>query len=318
MSWSIRLIIDPSGATGVNWTSPAAGGTQLAYGTYREGDPASTLRVIDVDRASAPTIEIPHALPGVQWLPDGSGFLYQRLRDPKNPFSAEGVFHRLGAAIATDVVLFRQAAVRPDDPVASRTPGPFASLSRDGRWLLIGHWTDPLSNDLWVADFDAFRRTGRLVTSPVSRGERGIAHGTVVQGVIFLHTTKGSPNGRVLAAPVTASSPPVWRTVVPERADAVIEAVAYGSGLVAVTYRIDAASVIEVFSSAGESRGRLALPAIGTANVVASDDRTEAYLSFTSFHLAALDLACGSRPHRPLRRSRGARRVPRPMRHRSR
>jgi len=75
-----------------------------------------------------------------------------------------------------------------------------------------------------------------------------------------------------------------WRDVVPERADAVIEDVAFGRGIIAVTYLKQASNVTEVFDQSGRALGALAQPGIGTTSLSASDDRTEAFLQFESFN----------------------------------
>ena len=87
-----------------------------------------------------------------------------------------------------------------------------------------------------------------------------------------------------MAVSTADPSPAKWREIVRERQDAVIENVAFTRGLVAVTYRVSASNVIEVFDPAGASRGTVRLPGIGLASLTVAEDRTEAYLSFTSFN----------------------------------
>jgi prolyl oligopeptidase len=149
---------------------------------------------------------------------------------------------------------------------------------------LLGYWIDTKSNDLWLVDFDAYRRTGHLARTVVSVGTDGQASGTVIDGTVYLHTTKGAPKGRVVAVDARQPDQAHWREIVPERADAVIEAVAFARGRIAVTYLRNASNVIEVFDVAGASQGTVALPGLGTASVAAALDRTEAYLQFTSFN----------------------------------
>ncbi|HET9370417.1 MAG TPA: prolyl oligopeptidase family serine peptidase [Vicinamibacterales bacterium] len=273
--------LDPSGLTTVEWISPSQDGTRLAFGTFRAGDENTILRLIDVDAGATLPLEIPNKTQSPDWLPDGSGFVYHNLADHKDPYTGRIRFHRLGTDPAGDAVIFRQFT-REEDAALATTWGPFASLSEDGRWLLLGYWIDTRSNDLWLLDFDRWRQTGDAPRRVVSVGVAGLASGTVIDDVIFLQTTKGAPNGRVVAASV--ADPEAWRVVVPERPDAVIEGVAFGKGVIAVTYLRDAASVVEVFGLDGRPTGALAQPGIGTAAVAAEQDRTEAFLQFTSFN----------------------------------
>ena len=70
------------------------------------------------------------------------------------------------------MVLFRQFTPAENARLAS-TAGPFATLSRDGRWLVTGYWVDAASNDAWVADFAAFLKTGQLPAKVASVGVAG-------------------------------------------------------------------------------------------------------------------------------------------------
>jgi len=283
-----RVLIDPaaidaSGLTTVEWTSPSTDGKLVAYGTYRAGDENTTLRLMEVDTRKVLPFEIPDKTQSPDWLPDGSGFVYQNLKNPKDPYSGQVVFHRLGTERSADVLLFRQFTKQENEKL-STTWGPFANLSRDGRWLVLGYWIDTRSNDLWLVNFDQFRKTGKIEKRPVTTGEAGQAFGAVINGTLYLQTTKGAPKGRVVAVPASSPGRANWRDLVPERQDAVIEGVTFGKGAIAVTYLKNASNVVEVFDLNGHSLGLVRQPGIGASGVSAEPDRTEAYLTFTSFN----------------------------------
>jgi prolyl oligopeptidase len=275
--------LDPTGLTTIEWASPAPDGKVLAYGTYRAGDENTTLHLLDVETATAQMLEIPGKTQSPDWLPDSSGFVYQNLADPKDPYSARIRFHRLGTDRAADPIVTRQLTKAEDAKLAT-TWGPFSTLSHDGRWLVLGYWVDTQSNDTWLVDFDAFRRTGRLVKTVVSVGVVGQAVGTVVGDTLYLQTTKGAPTGRVVAAPVATPDEAHWREVVPARPDAVIQAVGFAKGAMSVTYLRNAANVVEVFDLTGRRLGTIAQPGIGASSLAVEEDRTEAFLTFTSFN----------------------------------
>ncbi|ODS59082.1 MAG: hypothetical protein ABS36_02770 [Acidobacteria bacterium SCN 69-37] len=275
--------IDPTGLTTVEWISPSNDGRRLAYGTYRAGDENTTLRLRVVDSGADLDLVIPNKVHAAQWLPDDTGFVYQNLRHAADPYSGQILFHRLGTNPEHNPVLFRQFT-SDEDAVLATTWGPTATLSRDGRWLVLGYWTDTRSVDLWVADFETYLRTGRLERREVSVGTPGFGAGTVIDGTLYLRTTKGAPRGRLVAAPVDTPGEAFWRDVVPEREDAVIESVDLADGHIVVTWLSRASSVVEVFDLAGVSLGVVRQPGIGTAGVAVEEDRTEAFLSFTSFN----------------------------------
>ena len=289
--------LDPSGLTRITWIAPSQDGTLLAYGVYRAGDADAVLRLMDVNSRRTLPLEIRGGPQPPQWLPDGAGFVYQHLGNPADPTSNLIRFHRMGADPSADVVLHRQATAS-ENPALAQTWGPFGMLSHDGRWFIAGYWVSPTQNDLWVASMDEFLKTGRVTRRVASVGVDGRASGTVIDGTLYLHTTKGAPNGRVVAVAAADPRQARWRELVPERQDAQIESVAFGRGLIAVTYLTQASNVTEVFDLTGRSVGLLAQPGIGSVVLSATEDRTDAFMSFQSYNqpptLYRVDLASPS------------------------
>ena len=111
--------------------APAWTAKRLAYGTYRAGDENTTLHLMEVDSGQTLPLEIPNKMQAPDWLPDGSGFVYHNLKDPKNPYSGRVLFHRMGTDPAQDPVLFRQYTQEENKKLAT-TWGPGGSLSRTG------------------------------------------------------------------------------------------------------------------------------------------------------------------------------------------
>jgi prolyl oligopeptidase len=134
----------------------------------------------------------------------------------------------------------------------------------------------------------------------VSVGTEGTAFGTVIDGRLILQTTKGAPNGRIVSVSAAAPAARGWQDVVPAREDTVIEGVSIGRGVMAVTYLRNASNVVEIFDANGRLRGMLSQPGIGAAAVAAEEDRTDAFLTFTSFNFPTtifhVDLAAPGAP----------------------
>ena len=296
--------LDPSGLTTITWISPSQDGQLAAYGTYKSGDESTTLYLLEVDSGKRLPLEIPNKTQAPDWMPDGSGFLYQNLADPKDPYSGQVLYHRLGTEVAKDPVLFRQYTKEENEKLAT-TWGPGGTLSRDGKWLTLVYWTGTRSNDLWVADFAQFLATGKLDKRTVSIGKDGSSFGYPDGNTLFVQTNLGAPNGRVDAYDLRSSGAWQPRTVVAERAGMAIQSVSVARGLLTVEYLKNAASLIEVFDVASDSAifadsagtvgatlsgtpakslGELKLPGIGSAELATEADRTEAYLKFTSFN----------------------------------
>ena len=256
---------------------------------------------MEVETGKLLPLEIPNKTQAPEWMPDGSGFVYQNLKDPKDPYSGRVLYHRMGTDVAADPILFRQYTKEENEKLAT-TWGPGGSLSRDGRWLTLVYWTGTRSNDLWVADFERFLATGKLEKREVAIGQEATSFGVVDGDTLFVQTNLGAPNGRVDAYDLRSKAAGgAWKpqTVVAERPGMAIQSISVARGLLAVDYLKNATSVIEVFdASAGsaifadgalsgtpaKSLGELAMPGIGSAGLATEPDRTEAYLKFTSFN----------------------------------
>ena len=86
--------LDDDGLTALSWFAPSQDGKLLAFGLYRSGDENSTLYVMRVDDRRWLAEEIPGKVNSVSWLPDGSGFVYRRLRDLGDPYSGRILYHK--------------------------------------------------------------------------------------------------------------------------------------------------------------------------------------------------------------------------------
>lgn len=284
--------IDPSGLTTVTWLSPSPDGRQLAYGTYTAGDENTKLELLEVDTGAKLPLEIPNKVRAPQWLPDGSGFVYWNLADPQDAYTGRVMFHARPADAREpdgpdgDLVVFRQFTREEDEELAT-TWGPSGVLSHDGRWLLLSYFVDTRSNDLWLLDLEAFRRTGAAEKVEVSRGTPGLGMGTVVAGpdgdTLVLSTYKGAPNGRVVVAPASDPGEANWRDLVPEREDASLDHAYLAKGHVVVNYLHQASHRVEVFDLAGRRVGTVPLPTLGSAEVTAHEGSHEAFVTFSSF-----------------------------------
>lgn len=288
-----RLLLDPNtldanGLVTVSWYVPSSDGKLLAYGTYRAGDENSTLNILDVDTGKKLDTEIPNKVGSADWLPDNSGLVYRNLADPKNPYSGQVMFRSLkdaNASIATDKLILRQFTEAENKALAT-TYGPYGGLSKDGRWGILTYSTDTRNNDLWVFDFKKFQETGKVERVDIMVGDKSENSCIIVGDTCFLKTTNDASNGRIIAIDLKnpAKGGSGWKELVPVRKDAVIENFSVAKDILVVEYMVNASNTIELFDFSGKSKGTLRLPGIGSAGLSTDQDRTEAFLSFTSFN----------------------------------
>lgn len=273
-------VIDPSGLTTISFSTASRDGKLLAFGMYRSGDENTTAYVMEVDSGRWLADEIPGKVGGVNWLPDGTGFLYRRLGDVKNPYSGQVMFHELGTHARSDRVLFEQYK---EGPLAT-TWGPGGFLSDDARWLVLTYWTGTSSNDLWVVDFDRWRRTGEFVRVTAAEGVKASFPGGPIRGdTMYMLTTHQSPNGRVVAVDLNNPAMANWRTIVAERPDMVVESVASARGILVIDGQRKAQTVLERYAHDGKPLGGIDLGGPVSAGVSVNADRTEAFVSMSGF-----------------------------------
>ncbi|MBK9189569.1 MAG: prolyl oligopeptidase family serine peptidase [Phycisphaerales bacterium] len=283
-----RLLLDPGaldadGLTALGGYWPSQDGKYLAFGLYRAGDENTTVYVLDVDTGRWLADEIPGKAGGVNWMPDNSGFFYERLADIKNPYSAQVKFHRLGTHQRMDPMLFRQYTKEENEKLAT-TWGPGASISRDARWMILSYWTGTSSNDIWCIDLDRWFRTGEFVKNEIMVGADATFGGSVVGDTLLMQTNHEAPNGKVVAVDLNNPAKANWREFIPERKDAVLDSFSVARGVIAADYQEKATTRYMLFDMSGKPLSNLALPGIGSAGLQTEEDRTEAFLTFTSFN----------------------------------
>jgi prolyl oligopeptidase len=278
--------IDPTGLTTVSWAEASKDGKLVAFGTYRSGDENSTLRVMDVDSGKTWSLEITGKVSSCDWLPDSSGFVYRNLADVKNPYSGQVRIARLDPKapfLASDQLIMRQYTPEENARLAT-TYGPGGGISEDGKWLALSYYTGTRNNDLWVARADEFLKTGKLNKTEVIVGKEAQSGGGIVGDTMYMLTTLDAPNGRVVAVDLNNPSQDNWKEIIPQRKDAVLQGCSIAKGILAANWLTKANSSIELYDYAGKPQGKLKLPGIGTASVATEQDRTQAFLSFTSFN----------------------------------
>lgn len=283
--------LDPSGLTSLDWYQPSHDGSLMAFGTSRSGSEMSELHLMDVTSGRWLADEIAGKVSFSSWTPDGRAFLYSVLRDPKDPYSREIRFHEVGSSPRFDAVILRQ-----ENP----SEIPFAALSKDGRWLFTGLFRGWQANDLSVMRFDEWRRTGELNLAVIAKGLDARTQPAASLGdTLWATTTLDAPNGRLVRMDLNRpGSPASWTTIVPERKDAVLQGAQLARGILALAYEQDASTRLTRVSLDGAPLGDIALPGIGSASLSTEEERTEAFLTFTSFteprSIYRLDLAQGA------------------------
>jgi prolyl oligopeptidase len=271
-----RILIDPTaidetGTTTLDAWQPDLDGRLLAYQLSQGGDEESLLRVMDV--ATGEDVDGPIdrcRYTGVAWLPGGKAFYYSRRLPPEAVPGAERQYHRrvylhqVGDPAEDDVMIFGDGL--------EKTNYYSVSVSRDGRWLVIGAaaGTAP-RNDLWIADLAA-----APASAPVLRViQQGVDAQTAARvgrdGRLYIWTDRNAPRGRLAVTDPAEPGYGHWRDLIPEDPEAVLAGFAILDGhelarpvLLAARTR-HAISEVSVHDLAtGEQAGTVPLPGLGT------------------------------------------------------
>ena len=269
-----RLATDQAAA--IDWFSPSPDGRLLAYGVSEAGSERGTLRIFDVDGRALLADAIPNVRhPSPAWLPDGSAFAYSRLPEPGTVEEGEESYwetvwwHQVG-----------DAGAQGDDLVLGdldRTALPVATMSPDGRWLILHVHLMPTRTDVILVDRTGGRRT------VVVEGEEASTWCQVVADHLYAVTNLGAPRGRVVRASVDAARAEQWETIIAE-GEAVIEAATVAGNRLLVASTQDAVSRLHHHRLDGSHGEEVALPELGSVLAVDADPQYErAFLAFTSF-----------------------------------
>jgi prolyl oligopeptidase len=227
-----QLLIDPTllkqdeKHVSLDWWSAAPDGGHVVYGISPAGSEDSVIHIIAVDTREV----LPERISRTQyaspsWLPDGSGFFYNRLSGA--PLGSVDYYkdsvawlHRLGTDVGEDLRILARGQYA--EVPGEQTDFPTISADPSSRYVLAGM-------------IGGVRRENPYYTARLSDVILGRAHWRKVCDVadevvgasfrddlLYLLTTKGAQNGKVLQTSLSAPSLASAAVTVPE-GDAVID-----------------------------------------------------------------------------------------------
>jgi prolyl oligopeptidase len=280
-----KVLLDPNGwsadgSVSLGVWSVSWDGKKVAYTIKSNNSDESTLYVMDVATGQKSDVDViegtRYASPS--WTPGGDGFYYTWL-PPKDsvpvaerPGYQEVRFHALGSDPKKDRVVHE----RTGDPKTFLQ----ASLSRDGRWLVLvteHGWT---RTDVQFMD----PRAPKPGWKPLAVGSDAIYDVDVDRDRFFVRTNDGAPKYRVFKVDPAHAERQKWVEIVPERKDATLESTGIVGHRLALGYLKDVVSQAELRDEDGKLVRELPTPTLGSLGGLsgtAEDDLF--YYSFQSF-----------------------------------
>jgi prolyl oligopeptidase len=281
-----RVLIDPNGwsadgATALADWAPSEDGKHVVYSIQDGGSDWRTIKVLDVVTGKDTGDEVKWVkFSSLEWLKDGSGFFYTRFPEPaagqefqSTNHDAKIYLHKLGTPQSADRLVY----ATPDKP----TYGHYATVSDDGRWLVIT--TAEGTDDRYEIHAVDLRARGPKPKALITGLENNWSFIGNEGSRFFFMTNKDAPKLKVVAMEVGRPGNPVT-TLVPER-EATLDGASIVGGKLIASYLADAKSEISVHNLQGKKLSGVELPGIGTASGFSGDmDDPETFFAFTSFN----------------------------------
>jgi prolyl oligopeptidase len=289
--------LSKDGTVSLDWWVASPKGNAVAYGLSENGSEESVLHLARIDakgRVTEGGERIPYTrYASLAWLPDETGFYYTRYPVPgtvpagDEKYSRKVYEHRLGNDAAADALVFGEGRAKTDSPSVE--------LSPDGRYLVVTVHMGWQRTEVYLADRKAKDAKGRAFVA-VAAGKEAIYHPIVADDGLYLRTTDGAPNGKLLAVDYAKPSLDKARVVVPEGRAALTAAVRVGARF--LLHRFEgAASRVSIVERDGRGERDVRLPTFGTASFGETDEGDAGLVHFSSFGSAPavfrVDMATG-------------------------
>ena len=289
LSASATLVIDPNvispdGSLSLAQWMPSPDGRLFAYGLAEGGADWRTIRVRDIASGKDLPDEIKWMrFSDISWTKDNKGFYYSRYPEPPTNKVLEAAlsgqalyYHRVGTPQSQDVLIYE----RKDLPAWIVN----GTVSEDGRYLFVLMFQGAENrNRLYIADLG--RGTAPRIDAPIRPLEEKDDAEYLPLGVqgstLFVRSDKNAPNRTVLATSLDTAAP-AWKTIVPERKEAIENTAVIGGRLVA-QYLVDVQSRLSTFSLDGAPLNEIALPGAGSVGALGGRaDSPTVWYTFTS------------------------------------
>ncbi|TAE10068.1 MAG: S9 family peptidase [Bacteroidetes bacterium] len=219
---------------------------------------------------------------GLNWKGD-EGFYYSRYPDAdhatklskKNEYM-KVYFHKIGTSQADDQLIYE------DTKHPLRNFG--AGLSEDETFLFISASEGTSGGEI------LYKKTANTASGFEVMIEGFATEPDVIDNVgnnVLLKTNDGAPNFKVVLVNPESPSKEQWKTIIPERAQA-LQSVSTGGGYLFASYLQDASTKVYQYTLEGRLVREIKLPGLGTASGFGGKkEDKEFFYTFTSFNTPA-------------------------------
>lgn len=215
---------------------------------------------------------------GIAWLPDSSGFFYNRYPEPGSvaPEDMQAYnklyLHKFGTPQSEDTLVYE----RPDEKALNFPP----EITHDGQYIVLSVWHSSVNrNRIYYREVDGTGDFVRLIDTPDASYNFLDNDGTR----LFFLTDLDAPRSRIIAIDLKQPEREHWQTIVPESEDAIQFANMIGGKLILATMH-HAANRLLIYGLDGQFDREIELPTLGTIfSINGKPDESEMFFDFISF-----------------------------------
>ncbi|TDJ32115.1 MAG: S9 family peptidase [Gammaproteobacteria bacterium] len=278
-----RMLIDPNTfsedrTTSMPSFSASPDGKLIAYNRSEGGSDWDTWHIRDVDTGEDFDDRVAFTkFTGASWSRDSQGFYYSRYPESEDGAGDDSqqvriYYHIVGTDQAQDEMIY---AITDHE-----TRNPYATVTEDGAWLIIGVFDGYDSNGVY---YQSLSDTDADVMRLLDDWDALYSFLGNVGSEFYFQTNFEAPNRRVIAIDTENPGRENWREVVAEQSEA-IQDTQFTGGHIVVSYLKDARSMVRIFDPYGEFVREVELPGIGTVGGFDGHmDDPETFYSFTGF-----------------------------------
>jgi prolyl oligopeptidase len=248
-------LLDPSGATGIDWYEPSPDGSVVAVSLSVGGSESGDVYLYETGTGRATGEVIPRVNGGtaggdLAWTPDGAGFYYTRYpRDGERPpdesaFYQQLWFHTVGTPASDDRYELGEDFEKIVEIAVEAEPG-------TGRILATVQYGDSGRFAHYVRELDG---TWRQITH-FGDGNVEVAFGP--HGSLYIVSRDGAPRGKILRLPTSDTSLERATEIIPEGEDTIVSefsrapTMVVGETRLYLVYQVGGPSEIRVFDHDG-------------------------------------------------------------------
>jgi len=258
-------------------------GRFLAYAVSESGSDWKTIYVKDIHSGLPLMDSVPNVkFSGISWY--GNGFIYSRFpRSSSGAFVNENTgqqvcYHTLGTNADQDQILFED----------NRFPryGKYGMVTKDEALLVLSMHSGTYGNKIEVRSLKSGLPGSNavLLTPDFSSQNAVVWH---ENGKVWMQTDKDAPNQRLVCINLSDASPTNWKNSIPERNDAVLQAVFKTPKGFLAQYVKEVKSELWWYPDNSKKQPiKIQLPASGTISGLSCDVETgHIFFTLTSYHL---------------------------------